>query len=116
MRGQYALEKYRVATQNLASGTLDLRTRLRHAYIPALIALAGEDFPPELLQAHKDITRCFNTVDAQSGKGSIDDSVSLLSEAETRDLANNIVSLFEKLAGNAASVGKVRLHGVLIPI
>lgn len=98
---EYAWEKLYITVRALASGTGSIQERLADAYLSGgyLLDLArGDDLPADLLPSYDAINARMTRIPAQGDEGSIVASARQMGDEEAKELAEQIVDLFNEVA------------------
>lgn len=110
----YASEKFMVAVHSMAVSIDRLQKRLEYAY-SSFHTLSVDDFPTkELKDAFAEIMKRLTADKSDSEEGYVPRTLRLMSDADSRDLAERIVSLYhaiesERHAVELRKVGRSRL-------
>lgn len=91
----YAREKLHLAVNTLSTGTADIKTRLRDAYISCLLPLEAEDLPANLQPELEAIQEEIDRIPAQGDEGSVQATLNTMSDDQCAEMAQKIFSLYE---------------------
>jgi len=96
----YTWEKFYVAVSSLASGTGSIQERLFNAYTGSLMLLEvhkPDELPEDMRNEFKEITRELTAVEPSGNEGSVRASTNAMTDLEASEIAEKIVSLYDRI-------------------
>jgi hypothetical protein len=96
----YTWEKFFTAVLILATGQSSLQERLADAYISALMRLGLEDIPKDMHNEFEEIQKSLTRVKPIGDEGSVNATIRTMGEIEAGQLAEKIVSLYDRYRVN----------------
>lgn len=96
----YTWEKFHVAVSSLASGTGSIQERLFNAYTGSLMLLEvhePNDLPADMRDDFEEITRKLTAVEPVGDEGSVWASTNAMTDMEASEIADRIVSLYDRI-------------------
>ncbi len=94
----YTWEKLMVAVHGMASSPRSMQQRIADAYTGSLMRLKADDFPDDLRWTFEEISKKLTSGTPTGDEGTVQASVSSMSEEEASEIAREIVNLYDQIS------------------